>query len=91
MVAYLTCTPTAGNLEVDAVAEVCVAAVRVEQAFGTQAVDGLSRWNQVDTGDADPYLLLLLTIDVVCRGHAGPISLAHITGVLTSRAITLKS
>lgn len=64
--------------------------MRVEQAFDTQAVDGLSRWNQADTGDADP-LLLLLTIDVGCRGHAGPISLAHITGVLTSRAITLKS
>lgn len=65
--------------------------MRIEQAFGTQAVDGLSRWNKADTGDADPYLLLLLTIDVGRRGHAGPISLAHITGVLTSRAITLKS
>lgn len=81
---------TIGNLEVDAVAEVCIATVRVEQAFGTQAVDGLSRWNEADTGDADPYLLLPLTI-VGCRGHAGPISLAHITGALTSRAITLKS
>jgi len=65
--------------------------VNVEQAFGTQAVDGLSRGNQADLREADPYLLLLLTIDVGRRGHAGPISLAHISSVLTCRAITLES
>lgn len=84
-------TPTAGNLKVDTVAEVCITAVCVEQAFGAQAVDGLSGWYQADTGDADPKLLLLLTIGVVRRGHAGPIGLAHITAALTGSAITLKS
>ncbi len=88
---YLACTPTAGNLEVDAVAEVCITAVRVEQAFGTQAVDGLSRWYQVVTGDADPNLLFLQTFNVGRGGHAGPISLTDITAALTGSAITLKS
>lgn len=88
---YLACTPTAGNLKVDAVAEVRITAVCVEQAFGAQAVDGLSWWYQADTWDADPNLLLLLTIHVGCRGHAGPIGLAHITAALTGGAITLKS
>lgn len=87
---YLACTPTAGNLEADAVAEVRITAVCVEQAFGTQAVDGLSRWYQVDTGDADPNLLLL-TFNMGRKGHAGPISLTDITGALTGSAIALKS
>lgn len=82
---------TVWNLKVDAVAEVCVTAVRVEQALGAQAVDGLSWWYQADLRDTDSHLLLLLTVDVGGGGHAGPVCLAHITGLLTSGAVTLKS
>lgn len=62
----------------------------VEQAFGTQAVEGLARGHQVVTGDADAHMLLV-PLDEGGGGHAGPVCLTHISRLLTVGAVTSQS
>ena len=59
----------------------------VEQALGAQTVERLSGGHQVVPVDTDANVLLL-PLDVVCRGHAGAICLALIAGLLTVCAVT---
>lgn len=59
----------------------------VEQAFGAQTVERLSRGDQVVPVDTDAYVLLL-PLDVVCGGHAGAISFTLIASLLTVCAVT---
>ena len=73
---------TRGNFEVEAVAVVSVAAVCVEEALSTQAVEGLARGYQLVLGDADTNVLLL-AVDEGRGGHAGPIRLTLGASLLT--------
>lgn len=81
---------TIRNLEVDAVAVVCVAAVCIEDPLSTQAVYGLSRWDQILTGDTNTDMLLL-TFNVGGGGHTGPVCLALIASLFTVCAVALQS
>lgn len=76
-------------MEVDAVAVVGVAAVDVEQALCTAAVERLSRGHEIVPRDADTDVLLL-AINEGSGGHAGSIGLALGAGLLTlgSGAVT---
>lgn len=78
---------TGGDLEVDAVAVVSVAAVCVEQSLGTQTVERLARGHKAVSGNTDPYMLLM-PLDEGGGGHAGPISLTLITRLHTVGAVT---
>lgn len=82
---------TCGNLEVNAVAEVSVAAVSVDVALCPAAVERLSRRHQlvlVETG-AD---VLLLAFEDGGGGHAGSVGLTQRSSLLTfgSGAVTPK-
>ncbi len=59
----------------------------VEQAFGTQTVERLSRGDQVIPVDTDAYVLLL-PMGIVRGGHAGAICLALKACLLTVCAVT---
>lgn len=73
---------TRSYFEVEAVAVVSVAAVCVEEALSTQAVEGLARGHQVVPGDADTDVLLQ-PIDEGRGGHAGPVCLTLGASLLT--------
>lgn len=75
------------NFQVNTVAVIFIAAMRVEQAFSTQTVEGLSRGDQVVPVDTDAYMLLL-PLDEVCGGHAGAICLTLKACLLTVCAVT---
>ena len=83
---------TWGYFEVDAVAVVSVAAVDVEQALCTEAVEGLSRGHQLVPSDADTYVLLY-AVNEGDGSHTGSIGLALEAGPVTlgSGAVTPKS
>ncbi len=80
---------TCGYFKVNAVAVVRVAAVDVEQALCTAAVEGLTRGHKLFPCDADPDVLLL-AINEGSGGHAGSISLTPGASLLTlsSGAVT---
>lgn len=69
-------------MEVNAVAVVRVAAVDVQQALGTAAVERLSGGLKVVPCDAGTDVLLL-AIDEGSGGHAGSIGLALVAILLT--------
>ena len=83
---------TRGDLEVDAVAVVRVAAVDVEQAGRPQAEEGLPGGHQVVLGDAGADVLLL-ALQEGGGGHAGPVRLTPQVGLpaLDGGAVTPQS
>lgn len=74
------------DFEVNTVAVIFIAAMRVEQTFSAQTVERLSRRDQVVSVDADAYVLLL-PLDIICRGHAGAIRLTLKACLLTVCAV----
>lgn len=78
---------TRGDLEVDTVAIVSVAAVSVEQSLGTETVERLARGHKAVSGNTDPYMLLM-PLDEGGGGHTGPVRLTLITRLCTVGAVT---
>lgn len=74
------CPLTAGHPQVDLVAEVSVAAVRVAQVLGAQAVEGLPGGDQLHFGDAGAHMVLH-PVQVENGNHAGPICLTRVVGL----------
>lgn len=76
------------DFQVNTVAVIYIAAMRVEQAFGAQTVEGLSERNKAVPVDTGAYVFLLPLIEV-CGGHAGAICLALIARLLTVGAVAM--